>query len=709
MPRPTIRSARGLSRSLVLVLLIGLATVAIAPSAVAGGGKRKFTIVGFALNCKYSKSLHDDPVLLHGQPGASPGNDFYGADNADANSTFDTLRQSTSTCITHYDTSAYFQPQLLMNGQPQTPKAEFDYYEIPNGADPASIKQWPNDFSMVATSAHIYWACGGGGTPHLPAPYDCADYGSTGNITTYVNFPTCWDGAAVSGPDDSVYPANRVCPQGFTSRIPQLTEQFTWNITDGTGATFTTGDASTFRGEYMNGWDPAYLGMLMATCINPAKACGSLWNSGDTPPKMDSVKILPSPAYATDVLTAQPVNLHDPDGDDITCSYVWKVNGRRVGGDSIELAPSFFAVADSVTVTVTPTDSWGVQGRAVTSAPVTVLTDLIAKAPASPGGAVTLSGGGFGPNEAVALSIDSPSGPTLGSVTVDANGAFAGYQATVPNPLPGGVHTIDGVGANSGILGQGNLTVVPGGSLSPTHVGAGGSAVFSGAGFVPGETVVTAFAGDMGVSATADANGSISATVVSPPEPGPKNVVTATAPSGSASVTYTVDTTMTIPTRGEPGVPIAFSITGYGANETVDALINNVKNGQTYTTDANGSASGTVTIYQHFGNNYMVRMTGEVSGQSKMVQVDLPGYVSIDPQSGTVGTVVTVSSLYGWIPGETVHLRVAGTPYADVVADGNGSVVTTFVVPQHAPGNISVCLADDILGISPSTPFTIIS
>lgn len=71
--------------------------------------------MGFALNCKYATSLPDDPVLLHGQPGASP-NDFYAAANVDANATFATLRHSASTCITKYDTSAYFQPQLLLGG-----------------------------------------------------------------------------------------------------------------------------------------------------------------------------------------------------------------------------------------------------------------------------------------------------------------------------------------------------------------------------------------------------------------------------------------------------------------------------------------------------------------------------------------------------------------------------------------------------------------
>jgi hypothetical protein len=99
---------------------------------------------------------------------------------------------------------------------------------------------------------------------------------------------------------------------------------------------------------------------------------------------MDSVKLLPSPAYATGTLSALPVNLHDPDGDGITCSYAWKVNGKPVGGDSIQLDPSMFKIGDLVVVTVTPTDSWGVQGDPVTAAPVTILTDLGAKAPGSP-------------------------------------------------------------------------------------------------------------------------------------------------------------------------------------------------------------------------------------------------------------------------------------------------------------------------------------
>ena len=708
MARSPIRSTKSRCSTVALILVVGSIVTAAGGPAFAGGGKRHFTIVGFALNCRYVRSLPDDPVLFHGEPGASPVNDFYGATNVDADATFDTLRQSGSTCITKYDTSAYFAPQLSLSGQAQTPKAMFDYYEIPNGADPASIKQWPDDFVMVADAAHTYWTCGGGGTPHRPAPYNCADYGSTSNVTAYTNFPTCWDGADPSGPADTVYPTNQVCPQGFALRVTQLTEQSSWTFSDGTNATFSTGDATTFRAEYMNGWDPAYLGMLMATCINPAKACGSLWNSGDKPPKMDSVKILPAPAYATNTLTALPVNLRDPDGDQITCSYAWMVNGKKVGGDSIQLDPSSFAVGDVVAVTVTPTDSWGVQGSKVTSPPVTVLTDLVARSPAPPGGTVRLDGGGFGAYEQVALTIDSPSGPSLGTVTVDANGAFAGFAAAVPAPLAGGGHTMFGVGAVSHIQGQGSLMVVPGGSLSPAHVAAGGTAIFSGVGFTPNEVVVASFAGDAGVAMTADAQGSVSATMVSPPEPGPRNAVTASGPSGTVSVVYTVDPTFSIPTRAEPGVPIAFSIAGFGANETVDALVNNVKNGQTFATDATGSFAGSVTIDANFGNNYMVRMTGEISGQSKMVQVDLPGYVAVDPASGSVGTVVTVTSLYGWVPGETVHLRVAGSAWADVVADAEGSIDTTFTVPQHKPGNISVALADDILGISPSTPFTVV-
>jgi hypothetical protein len=35
-------------------------------------------------------------------------------------------------------------------------------------------------------------------------------------------------------------------------------------------------------------------------------------------------------------------------------------------------------------------------------------------------------------------------------------------------------------------------------------------------------------------------------------------------------------------------------------------------------------------------------------------------------------------------------------------------VTTTFVVPQHGPGNIGVELSDDVLGVDVSTPFAVI-
>src|SRR5881394_750660 len=127
MFREPTRVATPLSSWLtLLVVVVGLAVTV--PPARAGGGKRHFTIPGFALNCKYAKSLPDDPVLRHGHPGASPGNDFYGATNVDANSTFSKLRRSPSSCITKYDTSAYFQPQLLLKRHPQTPRTVYDYY-----------------------------------------------------------------------------------------------------------------------------------------------------------------------------------------------------------------------------------------------------------------------------------------------------------------------------------------------------------------------------------------------------------------------------------------------------------------------------------------------------------------------------------------------------------------------------------------------------
>ena len=92
-------------------------------------------------------------------------------------------------------------------------------------------------------------------------------------------------------------------------------------------------------------------------------------------PYLGTVVLSPvSPSVATSVGTTL-AGTGDADGDSITYSYYWEVNGVHTGGATSTLSNSNFVRGDVIEVTVTPSDSSG-SGTAVTSGPVTVVNAL---------------------------------------------------------------------------------------------------------------------------------------------------------------------------------------------------------------------------------------------------------------------------------------------------------------------------------------------
>lgn len=77
----------------------------------------------------------------------------------------------------------------------------------------------------------------------------------------------------------------------------------------------------------------------------------------NTPPSLGGVDLTPTAPTGSDTLTATPVGPQDADGDTLTFSYSWSVNGTELAGETgPTLAPSVFAAGDVVQVTVTPSD-----------------------------------------------------------------------------------------------------------------------------------------------------------------------------------------------------------------------------------------------------------------------------------------------------------------------------------------------------------------
>ncbi len=128
---------------------------------------------------------------------------------------------------------------------------------------------------------------------------------------------------------------------------------------------------------------------------------------GNTAPSASSLTITPDPATKADTLLATVDGVEDADGDTVTFSYAWSVDGIVVqDGTSDSLGPEWFAKSESVVVTATPNDGL-TDGDTVTSGPVVIQN----------------------------------SHPSIDAVTID---PAVAYEASTLTCLPAGYSDIDG-------------------------------------------------------------------------------------------------------------------------------------------------------------------------------------------------------------------------------------------------------------------------
>ncbi len=91
----------------------------------------------------------------------------------------------------------------------------------------------------------------------------------------------------------------------------------------------------------------------------------------NTPPVLSDVTLTPEPATESDTFTCTPGTATDADGDTVTFSYAWAVDGVDPGVSTDTLTGDDFAKDDPVRCTVTPNDGTE-DGAAVSSSFVTV-------------------------------------------------------------------------------------------------------------------------------------------------------------------------------------------------------------------------------------------------------------------------------------------------------------------------------------------------
>ncbi len=223
-----------------------------------------FTRLGFATNCQFVKTGDIDGKAF---------DMFGGLPGAHRQGPLSTTPLPGSSCLRPtLDHSIYASAQMLRDGKPQPPHAVFAYFLGLTGVTDVDV--FPPHIQIRAT--RVQFACAHGPSPRKPAPYDCGPVMPIQpEVAAWVTWPTCWDGHGLQ-PEDVVYPnTDGTCPAGFDHRLPKLQATFSWNIPDGTGATFSTG---AFQALWTNGWDAAAIEALVRDCIQHPTPCGAVVN-----------------------------------------------------------------------------------------------------------------------------------------------------------------------------------------------------------------------------------------------------------------------------------------------------------------------------------------------------------------------------------------------------------------------------------------------
>ena len=241
----------------------------------------------FVVECPWSHTAADDPIVDSGHAGAAHLHDFFGNVSTDAHSTLDALLAADTTCEQKLDTAAYWAPTLSDHGAVVQPLGSVAYYRPGPEVDPTLVEPFPAGLVMIAGDpssaepqpvAIAAWRCGA--SPRLaPAPPACPN---AAPLAARVVFPDCWDGRRTDSGDHISHVARSrdgACPSAHPVPIPQLIFEIRYPIHgDGHDLELASGGVHSVHADFVNAWDQEKLEREVHACLNLENVCGVVSN-----------------------------------------------------------------------------------------------------------------------------------------------------------------------------------------------------------------------------------------------------------------------------------------------------------------------------------------------------------------------------------------------------------------------------------------------
>jgi len=261
-----------------------------------------------SVECAFSHKLGDDSILMYGMQNHAMWHDFFGNQNTNAFTTYESLRSSAgTTCDSLADSSAYWTPSMqLPNGTIAPPKYAKIYYQTINSTQypltsfPPGLELLAGDHKGTTPNSHITFLCNDGRGYTNDANRICQRTpGSTLQVNISVHFPTCWDGktlkakpAAPARLPNAVYSNDDgSCPADYPAHIPGISLNVAYIIDgydsldlndvklsldpqmNGEERTDLWGSIYTAHGDFVNGWSPDAAKFMTERCMNNNDDC----------------------------------------------------------------------------------------------------------------------------------------------------------------------------------------------------------------------------------------------------------------------------------------------------------------------------------------------------------------------------------------------------------------------------------------------------